>query len=99
MIAYISGKIISKTENTVVIQAGNIGYEINITCHTSSNLPSNGEEVSLFIAETASMYSTQVLYGFESEEEKTLFEMLKSIPKLGPKKALECLDKLSLIHI
>lgn len=93
MIAYINGKIISKSDGRVVVAAAQIGYEINITPHTFSQLPPAGESVEMHLSEAGGMYAAPALYGFLNEEEKSLFEIFKSMPRTGAKKALEYMNK------
>jgi Holliday junction DNA helicase RuvA len=82
MYAYIDGKLIFKCPTYVVIDAGGVGYHINISLHTYSNLPDN-ERCKLYtwlhVKEDA-----HTLYGFADEGERRLFLHLISVSGIGP---------------
>ena len=48
MYAYIRGILTDMAEDTVVVEAGGIGYNIHTTGQTFDYLPSVGEEVKLY---------------------------------------------------
>lgn len=82
MYAYINGKLVFKSAAFVVIDAGGVGYHINISLNTYSKL---GE------AEKCKLYTwlyvkedAHTLYGFADEGERRLFLHLISIPGIGP---------------
>jgi Holliday junction DNA helicase RuvA len=82
MYAYIDGKLVFKSPAFVVIDAGGVGYHINISLNTYSHLE-NTERCKLFtwlhVKEDA-----HTLYGFADEGERRLFLHLISIPGIGP---------------
>ena len=53
MIAHLRGKLISKHPNQAIVEAGGVGYEVNITIPTFSALPALGADVALFVATTS----------------------------------------------
>jgi len=93
MIAYLRGRIIAKSEDGVIIDAGGVGYEVTLSPYSVSLLPPEGTEAEIYVAESITMYGGTNLYGFRSAEEKKLFEILKNVPGAGGKKALEYLGK------
>ncbi|MBI4801157.1 MAG: Holliday junction branch migration protein RuvA [Elusimicrobia bacterium] len=94
MIAYIKGKLIAKTEDRAVIEAGGIGYEVFFCAESLNSMGDQGTETAAFIAESVSMYGGTALYGFLSAEEKNLFELFReAVPNTGAKKALDYLAK------
>ncbi|MEA3307221.1 MAG: Holliday junction branch migration protein RuvA [Elusimicrobiota bacterium] len=94
MIAHLRGNLISKKEDSVVLDVAGVGYELNMCALSIQSLPSLNEETSLYVSESLSMYSGTILYGFLNQDEKELFELFKSaIPKTGAKKALDYLAK------
>ncbi len=94
MIAYLRGNLISKKEESVILDVEGVGYELNMCSISVQSLPPLKEEVSLYVVESLGMYSGTILYGFISEDEKELFELFKSaVPKTGAKKALDYLAK------
>ena len=82
MYAYIDGKLAYKSPSFVVIEAGGVGYHINISLNTYSKLP-NAERCKLFtwlhIKEDG-----HTLYGFADEGERRLFLHLLSVSGIGP---------------
>jgi len=82
MYAYIDGKLVFKCPAYVVIDAGGVGYHINISLNTYSFL-GNTERCKLFtwlhVKEDA-----HTLYGFADEGERHLFLHLISISGIGP---------------
>jgi Holliday junction DNA helicase RuvA len=82
MYAYIDGKLVFKSAAFVVIDAGGVGYHINISLNTYSQL-GTGERCKLFtwlhVKEDA-----HTLYGFIDEGERRLFLHLISISGIGP---------------
>lgn len=82
MYAYIDGKLAFKSPSYVVIDAGGVGYHINISLNTYSKL-GNAERCKLFtwlhVKEDA-----HTLYGFADEGERRLFLHLISVSGVGP---------------
>lgn len=97
MIYSVSGRIELKEPGRVVINASGVGYEILIPFSVYEALPSAGEEVKLLTIESVAMYGGgTTLYGFLTEEQKSIYSAIKEfVPSTGPKKALEYLDKAS----
>ena len=89
MIRYITGTVLGLAPHGLVIQTGGLGYHVYTTKKIMA-LP--GELLSLHtylaVRETA-----LDLYGFVLENELALFEILLTIPKIGPKSALQILDQ------
>lgn len=90
---YITGKIVKIKEDYVVIDNGGIGYKIFTSRHTMNNID---------IGHTSTMYLDLnlrddgiYLYGFASEEELNMFNMLRLVSKIGPKVALSILSTLT----
>ncbi|HSM85210.1 MAG TPA: OB-fold domain-containing protein, partial [Candidatus Limnocylindrales bacterium] len=75
MIAHLRGRLISKHPNQAIVEAAGVGYEVNITIPTFSELPALGAEVALFI-HTHVREDALSLFGFLKPEEKQLFEKL-----------------------
>ena len=82
MYAYIDGKLAFKCPTYVVIDAGGVGYHINISLHTFSQI-SNQERCKLYtwlhVKEDG-----HTLYGFADEGERRLFLHLISVSGVGP---------------
>ncbi|WP_256003586.1 MULTISPECIES: Holliday junction branch migration protein RuvA [Pedobacter] len=82
MFAYIDGKLTFKCPAYVVVEAGGVGYHINISLSTYSSLP-EGERCKIYtwlhVKEDA-----HTLYGFADEDERRLFLHLISVSGIGP---------------
>lgn len=97
MIASLRGLVLSKDLESVVLEVGGVGHEVNVTSATAARLPAPGAEALLFIVSSYAMYGGgETLYGFLSEPEKAMFCAFRDeIPGTGAKKALEFLEKAS----
>ena len=82
MYAYIEGKLIFKCPTYVVIDVGGIGYHINISLYTYSNLP--GPERCKLYTWLHVKEDDHTLYGFADEGERRLFLHLISVSGIGP---------------
>jgi Holliday junction DNA helicase RuvA len=91
MIAHLRGKLLSKHPNQVVVETCGVGYEVNISVPTFSELPSNGSEVALHI-HTHVREDVIALYGFLRPAEKQLFEKLMTVSGIGAKLAITILS-------
>jgi Holliday junction DNA helicase RuvA len=93
MIGYLSGKIISIKPTQVLLDVNGVGYQIFISISTFEKI-SESTSISLFI-HTHVREDSLNLYGFYSEQEKEMFELLISISGIGPKVALSILSGIS----
>jgi Holliday junction DNA helicase RuvA len=91
MIAHLRGKLLAKHPNQVVVETGGVGYEVNISVPTFSELPGHGSEVALYI-HTHVREDLIALYGFLHPTEKQLFEKLITVSGIGPKLAITILS-------
>ncbi|WP_184550015.1 Holliday junction branch migration protein RuvA [Mucilaginibacter sp. FT3.2] len=82
MYDYISGKLVFKSPSHVVIDAGGIGYHINISVNTYSRLGTD-ESCKLYIWQHVKE-DALTLYGFADDGERRLFMHLISISGIGP---------------
>ncbi|MGB8579433.1 MAG: Holliday junction branch migration protein RuvA [Candidatus Sulfotelmatobacter sp.] len=91
MIAHLRGILLSKHPNQLVLETAGVGYEVNISVPTFSELPSEGSEVALYI-HTHVREDSFALYGFLRFAEKQLFEKLITVSGIGPKLAITILS-------
>ncbi|MFZ0275756.1 MAG: Holliday junction branch migration protein RuvA [Candidatus Sulfotelmatobacter sp.] len=91
MIAHLRGKLLAKHPNQIVVETGGVGYEVNISVPTFSELPANGSEVALHI-HTHVREEVIALYGFLRPAEKQLFEKLMTVSGIGAKLAITILS-------
>lgn len=81
MIAFLSGKFVKKTPATIQIDVGGIGYEVNISLNTYSQIQ-NVDEGTLF-THLLVREDAHILFGFFNEAEKGLFLQLLSVSGVG----------------
>ena len=94
MIAHVTGKLLQKQPNSVVVDVGGVGYELIVPLSTFYDLGEPGAEVSLR-AYTYVREDALLLYGFRTEREKRLFLMLIGVSGVGPKLAITLLSGMS----
>jgi Holliday junction DNA helicase RuvA len=82
MYAYIDGKLVFKNPAYVVIDAGGVGYHINISLNTFSQI-GDAERCRLYVWLHVKE-DAHTLYGFYDEGEKRLFLHLISVSGIGP---------------
>ena len=87
MIAFIRGKIDEKTPDYVILDVGGVGYKVLASTATIDRLPAVGEEAKIYTYHHV-REDAQTLYGFRDEDEENLFEVLLTVPSIGPKTAL-----------
>jgi len=87
MIEYVSGILIKKESNFIIVDVNGMGYKIFISLNSYDKLPILNKNVSIntFFQVTE---NSQSLYGFIDKLEKDLFEMLISVSGIGPKTAI-----------
>ena len=93
MIAHLRGKLLSKKASHVVIEAGGVGYGVSIPVSTFYELGDAGSDTALHIY-THIREDALALYGFRTEQEKSLFEKLIGVSGVGPKLAITILSGL-----
>lgn len=90
MIAFIKGRLIEKFPTYVVIDVNGVGYHILISLNTYSNI---GDEESLkLFTQLIVREDAHLLYGFSTESEKRLFQLLISVSGVGASTALMVLS-------
>ncbi len=90
MIGSIKGQISHKGDKFIIIDTGNIGYKVFISPDTFSKIEKVGSEISLWI-HTHVREDALDLYGFETRDDLSFFEMLINVSGIGPKGALTIL--------
>ena len=93
MIGYLTGKIITAKPTQMILDVNGVGYEIRISINTFEKI-SGKSTISLHIYTNVKEDSI-TLFGFYSEAEKEMFELLISINGVGPKSALSLLSGIS----
>ena len=95
MIAHLRGRLISKHPNQVIVEAAGVGYDVNISVPTFSELPAVGSEVTIHV-HTHVREDALALYGFLRLEEKRPFEKLITVSGIGPKLAITILSGMAI---
>lgn len=96
MIAYIKGVLTQVFEESIVVEQGGIGYDIQIPASLFQSLPACGSEVMvhtyLYVKMDMGIIS---LYGFLSREDLKVFRLLLTVSGIGPKGALGILSTIT----
>jgi Holliday junction DNA helicase RuvA len=93
MIALLTGKVASKSPDTVVIDVNGVGYRVQIPFSTFFSLPEEGARLTLHIHTNVKEDAIH-LYGFLSPEEKQFFQLLLTVSGVGPKLARDILSNI-----
>jgi holliday junction DNA helicase RuvA len=96
VIGSIRGRLLSATALGAVVEAGGVGYELNVPVTTAERLPAPGSEVFLH---THAVYreDSQSLYGFATADERDFFRLLiNQVSGVGPRVALSLMSRFSL---
>jgi Holliday junction DNA helicase RuvA len=84
VIAYVSGEVVARGADHVVVDVRGVGYKVFVPRHPT------GDTVTLHTHHVV-RDDAQQLFGFETREELSLFELLITVPQVGPKAALSLL--------
>lgn len=93
MITHIQGRLVEKNPTDLVIDCNGVGYFINISLHTFSELPTS-ENVKLF-THMLVREDSHTLYGFSSVAEREIFRLLISVSGVGASIARTMLSSLA----
>jgi Holliday junction DNA helicase RuvA len=93
VIAFLTGRVAGRSASSALIDVGGVGYRLLMSTRSLSALPPEGDSVTvhtyLHVRE-----DELTLYGFESDDERVLFETLIAVSGVGPKVALSVLSAL-----
>lgn len=90
MIGYLTGKIISLKPTRILLDVNGVGYTVNISINTFESI-ADKKSAALFIY-TSVKEDSITLFGFFTEAEKQMFELLISVTGIGPKLAQSILS-------
>ncbi len=93
MITHIKGRLVEKSPTSVVIECNGIGYIINISLNTFSQIPDD-ENLKLF-THLQVKEDSHTLYGFFTIKERQIFRLLISVNGIGPSIARTMLSSIS----
>jgi Holliday junction DNA helicase RuvA len=95
MYAYIDGTVAWKNTDSIVIEAGGIGYLVMVSGATLSAAPAAGQRMKLYTLLNVREDAME-LFGFYSMEEKRMYERLRGVSGIGPRTALQILSAMSI---
>lgn len=91
MFEYIKGIYIGLSKDYIIVENNNIGYKIFTSGSTMAKMPNVNEEVKLYLEQVV-REDFNGLYGFLTEEEREMFNLLMTINGVGRKAALSLLS-------
>ncbi len=95
MISFLIGSIEEKSEQSVVLNCNNIGYEIFCSTNTINTLPLINEECKIYTYLQVKEDGIS-LFGFSTVDEKELFNKLITVNGVGPKMAISILSGMNI---
>lgn len=93
MITHLNGKLVEKNPSYLIIEAGGVGYFVNISLQTYSQL-GNEENCKIFTYLSVKEDS-HTLYGFAESQERELFKQLISVSGVGTNTARMMLSSMT----
>ena len=97
MITHIQGKLVEKTPTHIIVDCNGVGYFINISLNTFSQLP-DVELVKVF-THLQVKEDSHTLYGFISSSERQIFRLLISVSGIGASTARTMLSSLTPVQV
>ena len=91
MIYCLTGKIVKKTLDSVVLSCAGVGYLAQVPQITAGRLPAAGETATLYTVLNVTENDI-ALYGFATEEQQSCFKLLTAVSGVGPKAGLAILS-------
>jgi len=98
MIGRLSGILLEKTPPTLLVDAGGVGYLVDVPMSTFYDLPAVGERVALLTHQVV-REDAHLLYGFLTAAERDAFRQLVRISGVGPRTALAVLSGMSVADL
>ena len=95
MIDSISGLLIQKNPTYAVVDVGGIRLKVNITISTYERLPSTGSKTELLVYLHV-REDILALYGFDHDDQRSMFLLLIAISGIGPRSAMGILSGASI---
>ena len=94
MIGFLRGKLQAKYAAEVLLDVGGVGYEVHLPMSTYCELPAVGSELGLY-THLVVREDAHTLFGFASEQERSLFRSLIRISGIGARLAITILSGIS----
>ncbi len=93
MITHLEGKLVEKNPTDIVLDCNGVGYSINISLHTFSEIPDK-EHLKLYTYLQV-REDSHTLYGFSTKTEREIFKLLISVSGIGANTARTMLSSLT----
>ncbi len=97
MITHLKGRLVEKNPTYVVIECGGVGYFVNISLHTFSNIL-DSESIQLY-THLQVKEDSHTLFGFTEKSEREIFRLLLSVSGIGSSIARTMLSSLTPVQI
>ncbi len=97
MIHHLKGKLIEKNPTHIIVECGGVGYFVNISLNTFSNIPDN-ELVNIY-THLQVKEDSHTLFGFAEKSEREIFRLLLSVSGIGSSTARTMLSSMSPVQI
>jgi Holliday junction DNA helicase RuvA len=94
MIAFLDGEVVEKGAGRIVLAVAGVGYDVQVPASVLAKLPPIGRSARVY-TRLATRDDTMLLYGFASQDERALFDLLTGVTGVGPKVALAFLSSLA----
>ena len=94
MYAYLIGKVAEIEEDNLVLEVGNIGYNIKVPGNVAAQLPPVGQQVKVYTYTSVREDALQ-LFGFLTKDDLRMYRMLITVSGIGPKGGLSLLGAMS----
>ena len=98
MIGRLSGVLLEKNPPQITVEAGGVGYEVEVPMSTFYNRPAAGERVAL-LTHLVVREDAHLLYGFGTDGERRAFRQLLKISGVGARTALAVLSGMSVAEL
>lgn len=94
MISFIKGELADINEDTIVVEANCVGYEIFVPGTVLASLPIIGSEVKIYTYLNVREDAME-LFGFLTKDELNVFKLLITVSGIGPKGGLAILNQVT----
>ena len=95
MLAYIKGSLEIKTNDYIVIDVGGLGYKVNMSKKALENVGNIGDKIKVYTYYRVREDDISI-FGFNTNEELRMFELLLSVSGIGAKVALTILSNIEI---
>lgn len=94
MIAYLDGEVAEKAVNRVVLAVNGVGYDVLVPTSVLADLPPVGRRTRMHTRMVV-RDDGMTLYGFATQDQRALFDLLTGVTGVGPKVAIAFLSTLA----